>query len=554
MTQNGYGAVGSTTPTITVGRCMQLPSLAGAVLRSSNSSLDKAIHWVSPIEAVGRDFVARGDLVLTTGVGADDRQLADFVHRAGEVDAAAVALSVGGQAPHRRTPENVLSAADEVGVTLFEIPWQTPFSDITRSVLGLIYPSGHAMPDVVHDDEDSTADVPRDLPAIFTHGLLNGNGGPAAVVSALNEMTDADVIALDGTGSVVAVSTTDLSTERRAGVVNDVLNALAHQSRPLSAFTLRSRPHLSTVVAPAIAEQKVIGWIVATGADEAMRAHRQLIKHAATALAIALHTQAPARARCNFVWDVATTVMARDELQARAALDGFCLDDRYSVCLGSVQVFSGPEGLECAREVAERIRRRFVHPRSVAVDRGAEVLLCAHSDDLSLEQLLADVRSSLPESQMLWGAADGYYALEDLNGGFAEARRTLQVSASTGAVGRIVRASDVELRSVLHSISQDSVSTRIVGDVLRPLAQVDAARGSHLVHTLEIFLNENGNVSSAARALHLSRHSLMHRLQRIEELTGRSLDSHEDRLLLDLSIYARTQLTPEMASARSKRH
>jgi DNA-binding PucR family transcriptional regulator len=68
------------------------------------------------------------------------------------------------------------------------------------------------------------------------------------------------------------------------------------------------------------------------------------------------------------------------------------------------------------------------------------------------------------------------------------------------------------------------------------------------VETLETFLRENGNTSSAARALFLNRHSLMYRLRKIEALTGRSLDRHDDRFIFELSIRLRRMASSQRTS------
>ena len=72
--------------------------------------------------------------------------------------------------------------------------------------------------------------------------------------------------------------------------------------------------------------------------------------------------------------------------------------------------------------------------------------------------------------------------------------------------------------------------------LIAPLREYDRDTARDLLGTLGVFLEENGNASSAARRLHLNRHSLLYRLRKIEDLTGRSLDCHDDRFLLELGL------------------
>ncbi len=71
---------------------------------------------------------------------------------------------------------------------------------------------------------------------------------------------------------------------------------------------------------------------------------------------------------------------------------------------------------------------------------------------------------------------------------------------------------------------------------LQPLVDYDKTRRGQLVHTLEILLNEATNISAAARALYLNRHSLLYRIKLIEDLTGLSLKNPADRFQLEVSV------------------
>lgn len=73
-------------------------------------------------------------------------------------------------------------------------------------------------------------------------------------------------------------------------------------------------------------------------------------------------------------------------------------------------------------------------------------------------------------------------------------------------------------------------------ETLRPLVDYDKTRRGQLVHTLEVLLDEATNISAAARALFLNRHSLLYRIKLIEELTGMSLKNPADRFQLEVSV------------------
>lgn len=76
----------------------------------------------------------------------------------------------------------------------------------------------------------------------------------------------------------------------------------------------------------------------------------------------------------------------------------------------------------------------------------------------------------------------------------------------------------------------------MVHAVLGPLLDYDARHHGDLVRTVEVLAACGWSASRAAPRLFLLRNSVLYRRARIEEITGRSLDDPEQRLLLTLAI------------------
>ena len=91
-------------------------------------------------------------------------------------------------------------------------------------------------------------------------------------------------------------------------------------------------------------------------------------------------------------------------------------------------------------------------------------------------------------------------------------------------------------RQFAEVLRQHPRSMATILQTLQPLIDYDRTRRGQLVHTLEILLNEATNISAAARALYLNRHSLLYRIKLIEELTGLSLKNPVDRFQLEVSV------------------
>ncbi len=85
----------------------------------------------------------------------------------------------------------------------------------------------------------------------------------------------------------------------------------------------------------------------------------------------------------------------------------------------------------------------------------------------------------------------------------------------------------------------------LINGTLGPVLAYDEEHQSSLLRTLRTYLESNRRPSEAARALHCHRHTLMYRLRRVEELTGRDLRRTGDVSDFWLALRAQTALAAE---------
>lgn len=74
--------------------------------------------------------------------------------------------------------------------------------------------------------------------------------------------------------------------------------------------------------------------------------------------------------------------------------------------------------------------------------------------------------------------------------------------------------------------------------ILGSLTDYDTLQGGQLEHTLRIFLQQNRSWQKASERLNIHKQTLVYRVRRIEEVTGRSLDSTEDVAILWIALRA----------------
>jgi hypothetical protein len=116
------------------------------------------------------------------------------------------------------------------------------------------------------------------------------------------------------------------------------------------------------------------------------------------------------------------------------------------------------------------------------------------------------------------------------------AYRLAETAARTLPTGsaRVVTI-DERLPEALLSNSPE-ISSRLVGQSLGGLLELPGDEREVLLDTLAAFLASDGSPTRAADALYCHRNTVMHRLRRIESVTGRKVTDHRSRLLWQLAL------------------
>ena len=86
---------------------------------------------------------------------------------------------------------------------------------------------------------------------------------------------------------------------------------------------------------------------------------------------------------------------------------------------------------------------------------------------------------------------------------------------------------------MVQQLNQNPLLVAQATEALAPLRQ-EGAMGETLLETMQVYLEQNQNVTQTARALHIHRQSLLYRLEKVEERLGISLHRHTDLFLLEL--------------------
>ncbi|MEV0288873.1 PucR family transcriptional regulator ligand-binding domain-containing protein [Kribbella sp. NPDC050820] len=545
-------------PGLSVEAALRLPPLDhGRVVAGQNGTRTRHVRWVTVMEGPVEDFVAPGEFVVTIGAGCNDDAFTRFAGEIANADAAALCVSVGKGAPFAKVPGGVLNLGNRLDFPIIELPWEIRFADVIR-----------ALADRLLTDRYTALPASDQMPASLTGALLHRDG-LAAVTEAAEAMIGRPVVVLDagleplwlGPRAHALLSASDLAAR-----VVDMPAQAQHQLRAqLEAQEVTTLAAIEPLGLPAVlattarAYDHCLGYVLAIGDGRQANAfaiERRALQHAGAAVAIELLrrqavAEAEARVHGDFLWELGSGQLTAQEIAAKATLLGYSLNRSYRLVLGQSE---HSEHASLLDDVVQQARRRGAVGGVHATRRGQEVMILVPDDVppmLAPINLIRRLAEELPKQTLTWGITDHTVTVRTLAEGLLRARRTAEIGRALHGPGAISDAHTLEPFFILASLARDPEASRIATAALAPLVQYDKNHAGHLMHTLEIFLEELGNTSSAARRLFLNRHSLIYRLRKIEELTGRDLNHAEDRLILDLSIrlqHLTSDTTPEQGN------
>jgi purine catabolism regulator len=132
---------------------------------------------------------------------------------------------------------------------------------------------------------------------------------------------------------------------------------------------------------------------------------------------------------------------------------------------------------------------------------------------------------------------------EALARSYREARQALMIGRRLFSGQPVIYFGELGIYRLLFHLHGAEDVQAFYEEVLGPLLEYDRRTDNELVETLETYFACNGNLSEAARRLHLHRNSLLYRLERIQEVLQADLEDADTRLSLQVALKMRHTLS-----------
>jgi len=490
---------------LTVGELVADPEL-GLELVAGHTGAEREIEAAAVSELVNPGpWLQGGELLLTIGLLLPKTTDGCRTYLAGlaAVGVQAVGLGLGAELPHQRAPARLITAADEIGMPLLTVPDPVPFIAVTKAVFAYrARAERHELEWALQTQRALTA-------AAVTPGGLMG------ILAAHRDATGRAGVVIDLLGRILAQSdaTGDRLVKRLSGLLESVRDQGLNAAAADISEGRRRELH-------ALGARRLRAWLLIDGPAELPAAH-----HISGDLVSLLSLELERRHGLN-------TTQRRGRAQMLDRLARATVDDvvaaRWLTSVGlpdadlrAAAIAAPDDADDLAADLLTTLPDALVR----VVGEAVELAVPLGTD---LPGVLATLAGHRPAGIGI-AVRPGALVVS-----LRQARSALPASRMQG---RHMHADEIaSSRLLLNTVGAQPLQA-YADAVLGPIDAAD--RSGELLRGLTAFLEHNGHWGSSAGALRVHRHTMRNRIDAVERLTGRRMDSAQDRHELWLALRAR---------------
>ncbi|MGA7834902.1 MAG: PucR family transcriptional regulator ligand-binding domain-containing protein [Acidimicrobiales bacterium] len=498
---------------ITVRELVGLPHLRLDTLAGS-AGLDHVVTWAhsSDLEEPW-GWLSGGELLMKNGrtFPRREHQQVDFIR--GLAAAHASALVIGSDPESPQVSEGALRCADDLEMPVLSVPYSMSFIVLSRAVADAL----------LSEEASRIARTEKIYNTI--HGAVAGNA-PGQFLALLKAELSCDLYIIDSqTLHPILIGTPPLPSALRDRIRDEI--ETAHGSFP-GALRFVGPGRMKVAVAEVPYEEPT--FLVATFGGR-QPPDLELLQHAATAVAVEV---AHASLRSENQRQLGTELLAN------------LIERRLDFASSAAQLrhhgLSAPSSRLLAIQGADVNVERRVHiglrRREVAhlLLRREQVLFLLLEEGPDAAQNDASLAMGLVLARLGQGCVVGVSSpLGDPARMPAATSEALWALAGATSESPAVKYEDASPLPALHSQEE---AHALISRVLGPLIEYDTANGTDLVRSLSAFFAVQRSWQRCADVLHVHRQTVIYRMRRVEEITGRTLSETEDISILWLALRA----------------
>lgn len=541
---------------ITVRSALQLDCFKGARVIAGENGLDRVITSVNVMEVPDiLPWIKENELLLTTGFSikddpaAQERLIPELASRG---------LAALGFKPKRYVdivPETMIAQANAYSFPLIEIPLTVSHSQLLQGVYSELVVRQASLLQKTAEVHEAVMNV-----------LLKG-GGLQEIVTTLEDLIANPSALFDIGGNLLNRSPGAAPSLEVIGTP-PLGTAKYHRERfrPIRTSLESDGRKVGVTMAPVFANNRVYGEIVVWEVNSPLTPIDLIaIEKAASLVTLVILNRiavqsVESRYRNEFLYDwLAGKFKSREELLHRASMIGWDLQNNYILMVIDIDGFAEATerygfGSGEMRETKEKVQQAIIsvmtHTRDYYIlgDRGSHFVLLMRAratwSEQAIKEKIREVGSLIqravsgPGGEISCSIGVGRFCRDprDMPECFHEAKKAVAIGRMLKGPGQVTHFDELGVHRLLHLVSNQGELDKFARETIAALFEYDREYGTELVPTLQAYFRCNGNVSKMARELFAHYNTVTYRLERIQEITGLSLDDPEHRLNLQVGL------------------
>ncbi len=533
-----------------------LPILSTARVVAGSSGLQHSIRWTHIVdnpEVV--DWVREGILLVTTAYALKDDPdfQAELIRSMAKKKLAGMLVSIGKYIQEIR-PE-MIAAADEVGFPILTLPWEVALVDVTQ-----------AIHEQIVKEQYELIEQSQNIHRLLTQIVIEG-GGLDVLAERLAHILNRSVSIEDPSLVVLASASVETIDDLRQKSIQTgrtppemvayfmqtgVFEQLRRDPKPLRIAPVPELGMRSErIVASILIGAHLFGyiWIMAEGGQLAELDYLA-IERAANIAALIISRQqavddAGQRAKSSLFESLMDPYNPKSEHTLGEILNSFGLHGSYQIILLDEIPASTTNIRRINRFVEDRLNQH--HIQAAVIEWSQHIVVLFASSDAKLCKEVAD-------DLVITARASGFTLSAGLSAPStqpARARETYQEALNALRVGKALSKTggcwvypELGFWNYLNELPGELREKDPYFQIVKKIDQYDRDNATHLLATLEIYLDHSQSLVQAANHLYIHRNTLCQRLERIQKLWGLDLDTPNSRLSILLAI-KNLRLNPE---------
>ncbi|MCA9927571.1 MAG: PucR family transcriptional regulator ligand-binding domain-containing protein [Anaerolineales bacterium] len=538
---------------LTVNHALAMPVFASARLVAGQAGLENEIRWVHVVDMPDTNYAwqRKGILLLTTGYGLYENpgRQAALIPKLASEGFAGLVLAVGHY--FDAMPAIMKEQADVHQFPIIEVSSDLLFIEVTEAILGHIVNNQYqllqqstrineALTRLVLEDANLD-DLAKTLAQLLQRSITIESPSFRILASAqVGRVDDARRRSVEN-----GRTTPDIA---RYLLDVGIYEKLLARKRPLR---IRPIPDLGAVmerfVAPIIVDLEIHGYIwIISGGTPLTELDELAISHCATVAALILFKDKALREAQDALRGDFFDRLLRGDNDLIGSYEqlrqiNYHIDKPHQVLLAHAPFPPGANRSSLVKDIESRLDIKNLNP--LTVWREGDLLILLESESAEVGKQVAQelvTRLSHPAQPLLVGVAGPCEPLrQDADGIrriYEQAREVVTINLQMGQQEGVVVFDDLGLLHWLYYLPVEQWPENVYLTYIDTLVDYDAKRSTSLMETLEQYLDHGGALVDAAQALDIHRNTLLHRLERIEQLCNIDLRTPTHRLNLHVAL------------------